>query len=312
MNLERDLVSIGLPAFKSLYFEKALKSILNQSYTKIEVIIVNDASPDDFDSILGRYTDDKRIRYYKNRVNLGAASLVSNWNKCVALAKGEFFVLASDDDIYHEDFLSEMLKLANKHPEVDLFHTRIALIDKDDKIFDLSPLCPEHESCFDFVWHRIRNYRSQYAPDFMCRTEALRSIGGFVDFPSAWCSDDATWFMLSKPYGVAYSHRILFHFRYSGINITSGGHVEDKIKANYLFKNWLFNFLNNISEPPISIESLHNQIKTIIEQRNSILLSSESYWKLLMMTFHKQNSIGHRTVIQAVGRKIFSRKTNYS
>ena len=310
MNLERGLVSIGLPAFKSLYFEKALKSILNQSYTNIEVIVVNDASPDDFDSILEKYTDDKRVRYYKNSINLGATSLVSNWNKCVGLAKGEFFVLASDDDIYHEDFLSEMLKLSYKYPEVHLFHARVALIDKADKIFDLSPLCPEYESCFDFVWHRIRNYRSQYAPDFMCRTETLQSVGGFVDFPSAWCSDDATWFMIAKQHGVAYSHRILFYFRYSGINITSGGHVEDKIKANYLFEKWLSSFLKNISEPLISIESLRNQIKITIEQRNSILLSSEPYWKLLMTTFHKQNSIKHRTVIQAVGRKIFSRNTN--
>jgi glycosyltransferase involved in cell wall biosynthesis len=310
MYLERGLVSIGLPAFKSLYFEKALKSILNQSYTNIEVIIVNDASPDDFDSILGKYTDDKRIHYYKNPVNLGSVSLVSNWNKCIGLAKGEYFVLASDDDIYHNDFLSEMLKLAKKYPEVELFHSRIAMIDKDDKIFDLSPLCPEHESCFDFVWHRIRNYRSQYAPDFMCRTEALQAIGGFVDFPSAWCSDDATWFMLAKNGGVAYTSEILFHFRYSGINITSRGHVEDKVNANYLFKNWLFVFLESISEPLISIESLHNQMKITIEQRNSLLLSSEPYWKLLMMTFHKQNPIGRRTVFQAIGRKIFQRKTN--
>jgi len=306
MNLERGLVSIGLPAFKSLYFEKALKSILNQSYTNIEVIIVNDASPDNFDTILKKYTDDKRIRYYKNPVNLGAASLVSNWNKCVDLAKGEFFVLASDDDIYHEDFLSEMLKLANKYSEVDLFHARIALINKDDKIFDLSPLCPEHESCFDFVWHRIKNYRSQYAPDFMCRTQALQSIGGFVDFPSAWCSDDATWFMMAKRNGVAYSHRILFYFRYSGINISSGGYIEDKIRANYLFKNWLFNFIQNISDPLISIDFFQNQIKNSFDKRNRFLLISKSYLKLIIMILKKQNIIRRKILIQAIGEKLFS------
>lgn len=310
MDLERGLVSIGLPAFKSLYFEKALKSILNQSYTNIEVIIVNDASPDDLDSIMGKYTEDKRIRYYKNPVNLGATSLVSNWNKCAQLAKGEFFVLASDDDIYHEDFISEMLLLAAKYPTVNLFHARVALIDKNDTVFDVSPSCPEYESCFDFVWHRIKNYRSQYAPDFMCRTNALQEINGFVDFPSAWCSDDATWFTIAKHGGVAYASKILFHFRYSGINITSEGHVEDKISANYLFNNWMYEFIKSIPHPLVPIESLHDQLKIIIEQRNSLLLSSEPYWKLLITTFHKQNSIGYRTVIQAIGRKIFKRKTN--
>ncbi|MGC9151646.1 MAG: glycosyltransferase family 2 protein [Microbacter sp.] len=311
MNLERGLVSIGLPAFKSAYFEKALHSLLNQTYPNFEIIVVNDASPDDFDSIMEKYAGDARIQYYKNAVNLGAASLVGNWNKCLDFAKGEFFVLASDDDLYHENFLSEMLHLATKYPKVNLFHARVALIDKNDQIVDLSPLCPEYERSFDFVWHRIKNYRVQYAPDFMCRTEALRLIGGFVDFPSAWCSDDATWFELSKEGGVAYSSDLLFYFRHSGINISSGGYVENKLKANELYQKWLFGFFSAVPNPIIPQSLIFQQIKKYIDQRNRLLLTSEPFWKLITrMLFSHHKFISLSTLIQAFGIKLFSKLNN--
>lgn len=306
MELEKNLVSIGLPAYKKQYFEKALKSLLTQTYDNIEIIIVNDNSPDDLDSIVSVLSDDHRIRYYKNKLNKGSTSLISTWNECLYLAKGEFFILASDDDIYNSDFVSEMIILSKKYPETDLFHSRVAQIDKFDKIINLTPLCPEFENCYDFVWHRINGYRLQYVPDFMCRTVALLSINGFVDFPSGWFSDDATWFLLAKKGGVAYSSKILFFFRYSGINITSTGHIEDKIKANYLFKDWLYSFLEGISGQMISTDVIYNKYIVTLENRNSIVLSTLSYWKLLRELIGIHSSNKEIAIIQAIGRKLFS------
>lgn len=306
MESENGLVSIGMPTFKALYFEKALRSLLNQSYKNIEIIIVNDASPEDIDSVVLTFSYDQRIRYFKNLVNLGATSLVSNWNKCLTLAKGELFILASDDDLYQENFVAEMVSLSKKYPNTDLFHSRVARIDKDGNILNLTPSCPEFENCFDFVWHRINGYRIQYAPDFMCRTKALSLINGFVDFPSAWYSDDATWFLLAKQGGVAYSSKVLFSFRNSGINITSGGRIDDKLKANYLFKDWLHSFLVGLPDQLISTEVIYNQFIISLEKRNSLLLSSLSYWKLFARLFRNYNSTKHRTLIEAIGRKILS------
>lgn len=61
--MTKDLVSIGIPAYKATYLKEAIDSVLNQTYTKFELIIVNDKSPENIEEIISTYND-KRIRYY--------------------------------------------------------------------------------------------------------------------------------------------------------------------------------------------------------------------------------------------------------
>ena len=96
-------VSVILPAYKSAYLNQAIESILNQTYTNFELIIVDDASPEDIKEVVSKFSD-KRIKYYKNQENIGGKSLVAQWNHCMQYASGEYFVLAADDDIYHTEF----------------------------------------------------------------------------------------------------------------------------------------------------------------------------------------------------------------
>ena len=106
--MTKDLVSIGIPAYKATYLKEAIDSVLNQTYTKFELIIVNDKSPENIEEIISTYND-KRIRYYKNEDNLGKTSIVLNWNKCLSYANGDFFVLLCDDDIMLPNFIATML-----------------------------------------------------------------------------------------------------------------------------------------------------------------------------------------------------------
>ena len=59
------MFSFGIPAYKGRFFEDCLKSVLNQTHSSFEIIVINDDSPDDLDSIVYKFND-KRIKYFKN------------------------------------------------------------------------------------------------------------------------------------------------------------------------------------------------------------------------------------------------------
>ncbi|MCH5328753.1 MAG: glycosyltransferase family 2 protein [Coprobacter sp.] len=300
----KDLVTFALPAYKAKYLAAAINSILNQDYENIELIIINDASPENVDFIVSQFSD-SRIKYYTNPQNAGAVNLVRNWNKCLSLAQGEYFVMASDDDIYDCKFASTLIDLAHEAPEMDIFHCRVKIIDGNDCLVKMTPACPEFESGMEFIWHRLFQYREQFAPEFMCRTESLRQMQGFVSFPLAWFSDDATWDLLALKKGIGYSSKPLLNWRSSGINITTDRrYMLEKIDATYQYFMWLKRQLSSFS-PADEIQECQ---KADVEKNwkalyshyiKSILVNSRSQdvWKLLFSRKRKKYDISIYLVI---------------
>ena len=71
-----------MPAWKGAWLAEAIESILAQTYKNIELIVVDDCSPEDLRSIVERY-DDPRISYHRNENNLGGIHLTKQWMHCV-------------------------------------------------------------------------------------------------------------------------------------------------------------------------------------------------------------------------------------
>lgn len=90
------LVSVVLPAYNAeLYLKEAIDSILEQTFTDFELIVLNDGSSDSTEDIILSYTD-SRIVYVKNQENLG---LIGTLNKGISLAKGKYIARMDADDI---------------------------------------------------------------------------------------------------------------------------------------------------------------------------------------------------------------------
>ena len=147
MNSSNVLVSIAIPAYKVKFLSEAINSILRQTFKDFELIIVNDKSPEDITSIVSAFNDD-RIRYYINEENIGRKDPVQNWNKCLSYARGKYFSLLCDDDLYEPTFLEDMLRLKSKYPDVKVFRSRVKVIDSEDNVISYYPSSPEYESCY--------------------------------------------------------------------------------------------------------------------------------------------------------------------
>ena len=102
-------VSIVIPTYNGgKFIAESLKSALDQSFSNIEIVIVDDCSNDNTFSIINRFMrEDRRIVYFKNDINLG---LVRNWNKCLEHTRGEWIKFLFQDDLLHPVCIEKMLQ----------------------------------------------------------------------------------------------------------------------------------------------------------------------------------------------------------
>lgn len=241
------MISVLLPAYKSTYLSNAIESVLHQSYCDWELIIVNDKSPQPIDDVVKEYLYDSRIHYYINDENLGKKDLVANWNRCLSYAKGDYFSLICDDDIYKPTFLEEMINLSNKYPNCNVFRTGVEIIDSNENIIDYYPSSPEYESCEDYMWHVFKGYRCQTITEWFYRTSYIKNLGGFVSLPLAWYSDFLSIFIFSLKGGIVSSSKRLVQFRMSGENITSQKEKNaiKKMNASLQYENSVIEIIQN-------------------------------------------------------------------
>jgi len=109
--VSRPLVTIAIPTYNgAAYIAETLSRVLAQTYSSIEVLVVDDASKDETATIVQQFADkDSRIRFVQNEVNLG---LVGNWNHCIDLARGEWIKFWFQDDDMVPEAVEYMLQTA--------------------------------------------------------------------------------------------------------------------------------------------------------------------------------------------------------
>lgn len=229
--------SITIPAYKRQFIKECIDSCLAQTYTDFELIIVNDHSPEDLNSIVNQY-DDTRIRYYVNEKNCGAIDVVDNWNKCLDYATGDYIICMGDDDRLLPCCLEEYGKLIEKYPGLSVYHAWTQLITESSALLTFQEQRPEYESAYAFLWHRWTFRHWQYIGDFLYDTKRLREQGGFFKLPLAWGSDDITAFRAALDSGIANTQVPCFLYRINGQTISNTGSSRQKLKANELALHW--------------------------------------------------------------------------
>lgn len=126
--MAKELISVILPAYNAERFLKeAIDSILAQTYTNFELIILNDGSTDRTEEIILSY-DDPRIRYVKNETNL---KLIKTLNKGIELAKGKYIARMDADDISLPTRLEKEYEFMEKHPNAGACSTKVYLLRGD-------------------------------------------------------------------------------------------------------------------------------------------------------------------------------------
>jgi glycosyltransferase involved in cell wall biosynthesis len=125
------VISIVMPFYNAApYLAEAVKSILDQTFSNFEFIIINDGSTDGSEKIIQSFSD-KRIKYIVNPENRG---LVYSLNKGLDAAEGSLIARMDGDDISMPERLERQFEYLRMHPEADLVASQVQLINEKGQL----------------------------------------------------------------------------------------------------------------------------------------------------------------------------------
>lgn len=128
-------VSVILPVYNGAHHVGlSIESVLKQTHSDLELIIVNDCSTDNTQCILEEYAaKDSRIRLFRNETN---QKLPRTLNIGFANATGDYWTWTSDDNQYHKDALKKMCAVLDNKPDIDLVYTDFSIVDMQGNLIN--------------------------------------------------------------------------------------------------------------------------------------------------------------------------------
>jgi glycosyltransferase involved in cell wall biosynthesis len=211
--MNESLVSIIMPVYNGAdYVSRAINSVLSQTYSSYELIIVDDGSTDNSQDIIAPFLSNPKIKYI-SQANAGVAATRNNG---IAIAQGEFVALLDQDDIWLPDKLALQIQFMANHPDIGLLHTAIQCINNNDELI----------SCKNMIW--VGKYEgwctakliagNGIAPlTILARIDLLKRCGGFAQ-TRAPADDWDLWLRMSRLAPLGFLPDICAHYRIHDCN----------------------------------------------------------------------------------------------
>ena len=239
--MERELVSLVLSCYDEpiFFFERNLNSLINQSYKNIEIIIFLDSSSNkDIENSIKRYIKkDRRIRFFKNKKNMGNSYCL---NKAINIAKGKYIAISDSDDYNEKNRIEKQINFfkKNKNCHILVSETKNYLngkeVKKNSKI-----------NFFPYLYSKILNNNRLAHPTLICKKNIFKEFR--YDEKLKRCKDFDFFLRINKKYKIFKMKDKLIKYTLNSYSIKG----EDKkylklkgrkIQSYYLFKVTLKNW----------------------------------------------------------------------
>lgn len=222
-------VSVVMPAYNAAkYIAEAIDSILAQTYTDFEFIIINDGSVDDTEKIIRSY-DDPRIVYLKNEVNSGICVTL---NKGLDAARGRYIARMDADDISLPQRLAVQVQYMDTHPDIGVAG---CLVERfyDDNIsnHDFPPSETDSNQCRASLLFST----CVAHPATIIRKHVLVKYGLSYDDRFRGMEDYHLWWRLSQYSSITNISQVLLQYRIHKNQVTQKPVTEDFTRLHKVF-----------------------------------------------------------------------------
>jgi glycosyltransferase involved in cell wall biosynthesis len=267
------------------YLREAVDSILAQTYTNFEFIIVNDGSTDTTANILASYTD-ARIQVINSPQNLG---LIDSLNKGILAAKGEYIARLDADDIAIPERLEKQVKYLSENPEIVLLGSGARIIDAKGNV--ITDTYYQHEKDCIPIHLLFRNIFIHSS--IIVKTKILAALQ--FDKSYYLAEDYIVWVQIAEKYKTDSVKESLVKHRVHETNITKlkyDKHIAtvQQIHAYQLKKLGI--------EPDIAQVTLHGKIGSYQFENTINYLEQASLWLVLLLKQNRRLNIYQQTCLE--------------
>lgn len=204
-------VSLCVPTYgRARFLRETVDSALAQTVTSLEVVVVDDCSPDETAEVMAR-VQDPRVRYVRNAERLGVPG---NLNGAIERGRGEYLVLLEDHDLLEPTFLEETLAVFDRHPSVGFVATGLVTIDQDGRpreryVEALGELVPGRR----LLRRLLVRTDCPFSVTTIIRRSVTAGLTPLFDPRYWWYADQYLWLRLASRSDFGYVARPLLRFR---------------------------------------------------------------------------------------------------
>lgn len=225
------MISIIMPVYNNERFiTEAIESVLKQTYSNWELIIVDDGSTDGTRDVIMKYVSHKVHYIYQANQGPSVAR-----NKGLDLAKGEYIAFLDSDDLYAADKLKEQLQFLESHPEIDIVYNDINVV--DESLNHLYYLKSEgvYPNQHDFLAMLLFRQIVPLPPSIMARAECFRS-GIRFNAEYVHGEDYDLTLKLARKYCYGYLPKPLYIYRRHESNLTNSHQKQLRAEVDVISK----------------------------------------------------------------------------
>lgn len=241
MTTKKPTVTVLMPVYNAgVYLKAAIQSILDQTFTDFELLIINDASTDQSEEVI-RSFDDPRIKLVVNPKNL---NLIGTLNKGLKLASGEFIARMDQDDISLPTRLEEQVEFLRSSPETVLVGTEATVINPEGE-----PIGYDWAFLDDQTIRRALMTTNAFVHgSVMFRKSAATKLGGYSK--DAYLAEDYDlWIRLAGVGQVANLPKPLYRWRANPTGMSLSNAKKQRLAAEKLAKTAWKKFNKTLGRP---------------------------------------------------------------
>jgi glycosyltransferase involved in cell wall biosynthesis len=221
-------ISVVMPCYNSGQFVSyATESILKQSFDKFELIIINDGSTDESDSVIRKYLTDPRVKYIVFQQNKGNYTAR---NIGMKLAIGKYICVMDADDIAFPDRLRKQFRFMERHPKIGLAGSWAINIDSTGNV---TTIIKKPESYNDIKIGLLIDNRFVHS-SLILRNQLLKKHLLFYNEKLTYSADYDFVVRCSKKFKIVNTKDILIQYRVHQDQISSIKHREQVKFADYV------------------------------------------------------------------------------